>query len=99
MVFLRSTLNHPCLLSHGPQWKAPLGPKRAITGVFTAAAICMGAESTPKNRSDASEIAASCFMFVLPHRSMTPLRAFQGDVGFRDSAANDNIFLVFFNFS
>ena len=58
----------------------------------------MGAESTPKNRSDASEIAASCFMFVLPHRSITPPLpplAKGGMWGGVSSAANDNIFLVF----
>ena len=36
------------VLSHGPQSNAPEGPKTATTGVPTAAAICIGAESTPK---------------------------------------------------
>src|SRR5208283_1731365 len=60
------------ILSQGPQLNAPLGPKRATTGVPTDAAICMGAESTPKKRTAISDNAASCLIVVAPQRSTSP---------------------------
>src|ERR1700694_622642 len=58
-----------CGTRQGPHSSSPLGPKSATTGVCMAAAMCMGAESTPM-KSFARELnAASCFSVSFPEKS------------------------------
>ena len=53
---------------HGPHCFSPDGPNSATVGVPTAAAICIGAESTPMNSFAACVSAASYFSDNWPDR-------------------------------
>src|SRR2546427_5867801 len=58
-----------CGTRQGPHSSSPLGPKSATTGVCMAAAMCMGAESTPMNSFARALSAASCFSVSFPEKS------------------------------
>src|SRR5258707_1409896 len=58
-----------CSTRQGPHSSSPLGPKSATTRVPIAAAICMGAESTPTKSFARALSAASCFSVSFPEKS------------------------------
>ncbi len=60
---------------HGPHAISDDGPKSATTGVPTADAMCIGAESTPTNRRARAVSAASSRSESIPPRSATRLAA------------------------
>ena len=55
-------------LDQGPHSFSPLGPNNATTGVPTALAMCIGAESTPMNNLALPVSAAKAFNDSLPPR-------------------------------
>ena len=59
-----------CPSPHGPQLLSPEGPKRATTGTPRAAAMCIGAESTPRKSVARSKTAASSAREVRPTKSI-----------------------------
>ena len=54
------------LLFHPPHLDASLAPKSVQVGVFVAAAICAGAESTPKNNFALEESVNPSWVLFLP---------------------------------
>src|SRR5439155_2428042 len=63
-----------CGTCHGPHSTSPLGPNNATTGVPIAAAMCIGAESTPTNARAWRVNAASSRKLSAPERSVTCAR-------------------------
>src|SRR5258708_319304 len=60
-----------CATLHGPHSFSLLGPNNATTGVPIAAAMCIGAESTPKKSRARAESAAISRSVSFPEKSCT----------------------------